>query len=171
MTGFPPRLIVVPSGDAPAGRAAEALARRWGAVLERVPARELSSRAECGGADLIVAGTRGRDGLDPALLAAGVPVLAVPEAAGPLNVTRILAPWNGRSYATRTLRYAGRLASSLRAELRVLLVAPDLLSVDETDSSERRGRHPRLGRRSCLSLRARGRREGAHREASSGATG
>jgi nucleotide-binding universal stress UspA family protein len=53
----------------------------------------------------------------------------------PLKTERILAPWNGRPYATRALRYAGLLARSLGAELRVLYVAPDALSVDEADSN------------------------------------
>lgn len=175
MSDFPPRRIVVSSGDAPAARAAEPLARLWDAAIERAPARELLSRAEDGGSILIVASTRGRGGLDPALLAAGAPVLAVPEAAGPLCVRRILAPWNGRSYATRTLRYAGRLASSLRAELRVMFVAPDRLSVDETDSPLERRLGAILGDGGdpawTLRVRAGDARENIMREAASGRYG
>lgn len=175
MMDFPPRRIVVSSSDAPAASAAASLARLWDAAVERAPARELRSRAEEGGRVLIVASTRGRGGLDPALLASGVPVLAVPEAAGPLHATRILAPWSGRSYATRTLRYAGRLASSLRAELRVMFVAPDRLAVDETDSALERRLGAILGDGGdpawSLRVRAGDAREQIMREAASGRYG
>lgn len=175
MSAFPPRRIVVSSGDAAAARAAQPLSLLWGAAIERAPARELLSRTEDGGPILIVASTRGRGGLDPALLAAGAPVLAVPENAGPLNATRILAPWNGRSYATRTLRYAARLASSLHAELRVMLVVPDLLSVDESDSTLERRLGAILGSGGdpawTLRVRAGDAREHIVREAASGRYG
>ena len=131
MASFPPRRIIVPPGSAAALQAARILARLWNA--------ELSDVATGGSAELIVAGTRDGAGLDRALLDAGTPVLAVPEGAGALKAARILAPWNGRPYAARALRYAGRLARSLRAELRVLHVAPGPLAVDESDPAlERR---------------------------------
>jgi nucleotide-binding universal stress UspA family protein len=108
------------------------------------PVREILDRARDSAAGLIVMGTHGSAGLDRVLLGSvaeavvrgsRVPVLTVRAGTAPLKVERILAPWNGRPYATRALRYAGLLARSLGAELRVLYVAPDALSVDETDSN------------------------------------
>jgi len=82
-------------------------------------------------ADLLVMGTNGYEGLDRLLTGsvaeavirgARIPVLTVPERkAGPL-VARVLAPWNGRPYATRALRWARNLARSLGMTLVVLYV-------------------------------------------------
>ena len=90
-------------------------------------------------ADLMVMGTHGYAGLDRLLTGsvseavirhARIPVLAVPEGQGSTGVSRVLAPWNGRPYATRALRWAREYARSLCATLDVLYVrnageAPD----------------------------------------------
>ncbi|MBI5246900.1 MAG: universal stress protein [Elusimicrobia bacterium] len=99
-------------------------------------------------ADLMVMGTHGYAGLDRLLTGsvaeavlrrARIPVFVVPERkSGPL-VARVLAPWNGRPYATRALRWARELARSLRVALVVL-------HVDETGSGLRKER-PELRRR------------------------
>lgn len=82
-------------------------------------------------ADMMVMGTHGYAGLDRLLTGsvaesvvrrAHIPVLAVPERNDPLSVVRVLAPWNGRPYATRALRWARELAGSLGATLDVLHV-------------------------------------------------
>jgi nucleotide-binding universal stress UspA family protein len=82
-------------------------------------------------ADLMVMGTHGYAGLDRLLTGsvaeavvrrAQIPVLAVPERKGVSDVVRVLAPWNGKPYATRALRWARELASSLCATLDVLHV-------------------------------------------------
>lgn len=115
--------------DAAAGFPAERLSVR---TLHGWPIRAALDRAAAG-AGLLVIGTHGREGLDRALLgslaegivrAARVPVLTVRESKAPLRLARVLAPWNGRPYATRALRYAQALARGLGAELRVLHVAP-----------------------------------------------
>lgn len=91
-------------------------------------------------ADLMVMGTHGYAGLDRLLTGsvseavlrrARIPVFVVPERkSGPL-VSRVLAPWNGRPYATRALRWARELARSLRVTMVVL-------HVDETGSGLRK---------------------------------
>jgi nucleotide-binding universal stress UspA family protein len=84
-------------------------------------------------ADMMVMGTHGYAGLDrlvtgsvaeAVIRRAQIPVLAVPETAGVSEVARVLAPWNGRPYATHALRWARELARSLCATL-------DVLHVDE----------------------------------------
>lgn len=82
-------------------------------------------------ADLLVMGTHGYAGLDRLLTGsvseavirrARIPVLAVPEKRSIPEVTRVLAPWNGRPYATRALRWARELARGLHATLVVFHV-------------------------------------------------
>lgn len=148
------------------------------------PAPEILGRAKESAAALIVMGTHGYAGLDRVLLGSvaegvvrgsSVPVLTIPAGAAPLKATRILAPWNGRSYATRALRYAGLLARSLGAELRVLYIAPDALSVDETDSNLGRRLSDVLGSGGdfhwSLRVRTGDARENIAREANSGRYG
>jgi len=148
------------------------------------PARELVSRARESGAGLIVMGTRGSAGLERVLLGSvaeavvrgsSVPVLTVRANAAPLRAPRILAPWNGRPYATRALRYAGAIARSLGAELKVLFVAPDALSVDESDARLEKRLDGVLGSGGGLSWSLRVRdgdaRENIIREANSGRYG
>lgn len=80
-------------------------------------------------ADLMVMGTHGYAGLDRLLTGsvaeavirhARIPVLTVPERKSVSGVTRVLAPWNGRPYAARALRWSRELARSLGATLDVL---------------------------------------------------
>ncbi len=82
-------------------------------------------------ADFMVMGTHGYAGLDRLLTGsvaeavirrALIPVLAVPEGKGVSEVARVLAPWNGRPYATRALRWARELSRGLCATLDVLRV-------------------------------------------------
>lgn len=126
--------------DAALGLPAERVSVR---TIQGWPARELLDLAKNSAAELIVMGTHGNSGLDRFMLGSvaesvvrgsTVPVLTVRAPAETQKTSCILAPWNARPYATRALRYAGLLARSLGAELRVLYVAPDALSVDETDS-------------------------------------
>jgi nucleotide-binding universal stress UspA family protein len=88
-------------------------------------------------ADLLVMGTHGYAGLDRLLAGsvaeavirrARIPVLAVPEHTSISDVARVLAPWNGRPYATRALRWARELSRSLCATL-------DVLQVKESEGS------------------------------------
>lgn len=142
--------------DAAAGFPAERLSVR---TLHGWPIRAALDRAAAG-AGLLVIGTHGREGLDRALLgslaegivrAARVPVLTVRESKAPLRLARVLAPWNGRPYATRALRHAQALARDLGAELRVLHVVPKGTSIESAA--------PGLGRRleSLLGRGGRGR--------------
>ncbi|MFI5345971.1 MAG: universal stress protein [Elusimicrobiota bacterium] len=89
-------------------------------------------------ADLLVMGTHGYAGLDRLLTGsvaeavirrAGIPVLAVPDRAGVWEIARVLAPWNGRSYATRGLRWARDFAHGLNATMDVLHVQENPVSV------------------------------------------
>lgn len=141
--------------DAAVGFPAERLSVR---TLHGWPIRAALDRAAAG-AGLLVIGTHGREGLDRALLgslaegivrAARVPVLTVRESKAPLRLARVLAPWNGRPYATRALRYADALARGLGAELHVLHVVPEGTSIEAA---------PGLGRRleSVLGRAGRGR--------------
>jgi nucleotide-binding universal stress UspA family protein len=84
-------------------------------------------------ADLMVMGTHGHAGLDRLLTGsvaeavirrAHIPVLVVPEGKAVPGEARVLAPWNGRPYATRALRWARELARGLGSKL-------DVLHVDE----------------------------------------
>lgn len=119
----------------PPGRLRRSEARGWAKG-------ELAAMADPERADLVVMGTHGVCGLDRALLGSvaehvirlsRVPVLVVQAESAPLRVSRVLAPWNGRPYATRALRYAGALTRALGAELRVLRVVPGGLELDEDD--------------------------------------
>lgn len=102
-------------------------------VLRGWPPAALADLARGRTADLVVMGTHGYAGLDRALFGstaeavvrrARVPVLAVRSRRTPFRVTRVLAPWNGRPYATAALRLARDLARSLGASLVVLRVVP-----------------------------------------------
>lgn len=82
-------------------------------------------------ADLLVMGTHGLAGLDRLLTGsvaevvlrrARIPVLVVPEKAALPAGGRVLAPWNGRPYATRALRWAREFARGLGSMLDVLYV-------------------------------------------------
>lgn len=115
--------------DAASGFPAERLSVR---TIHGWPVGEALQRAAAG-AGLLVMGTHGYSGLDRALLgsvaeavvrASRVPVLTVRERKSPLKLASVLAPWNGRPYATRALRFARVLARGLGAELRVLRVVP-----------------------------------------------
>lgn len=130
--------------EAAAGFPAERVSVR---TLHGWPVRAMLERASLD-AGLLVMGTHGYTGLDRALLGSvaeavvrgsRVPVLTVRESKAPLKVSRILAPWNGRPYATRALTYAHAAARSLGAELRVLRVVPSGMSIAEAA--------PALGRR------------------------
>ena len=107
-------------------------------TLHGWPVRAMVERAAAG-AGLVVMGTHGYAGFERALLgsvaetvvrSSRVPVLTVRESRTPLTMSRILAPWNGRPYAARALRYARAAARSLGAELRVLRVVPAGESVE-----------------------------------------
>ncbi|OGR94970.1 MAG: hypothetical protein A2V88_04245 [Elusimicrobia bacterium RBG_16_66_12] len=94
-------------------------------------------------ADLMVMGTHGYAGLDRLLTGsvaeavirrAQIPVLVVPERRSIETFARVLAPWNGRPYATRALRWARELSHSLRAGLDVLhIVEPGSAAPGELD--------------------------------------
>ncbi|MCM2304715.1 MAG: universal stress protein [Elusimicrobia bacterium] len=82
-------------------------------------------------ADLLVMGTHGYGGLDRALTGsvaeglirrATIPVLVVPERKRVAGGARVLAPWNGRPYATRALRWAREIARGLGSTMDVLYV-------------------------------------------------
>ena len=101
-----------------------------------------------------------------------VPVLTVRESKAPLILRRVLAPWNGRPYATRALRHARILARSLDAELHVLRVLPARRGVAERAPGLRRILEDVLGP-GAWSLRVRRGDARAHiiREAGSGRYG
>ncbi|MFI5363434.1 MAG: universal stress protein [Elusimicrobiota bacterium] len=98
-------------------------------------------------ADFMVMGTHGYAGLDRLLTGsiseavirrAHIPVLAVPERKGVADVTRVLAPWNGRPYATRALRWAREMARSLCATLDVFHVRePGLEEANDEEALEK----------------------------------
>jgi nucleotide-binding universal stress UspA family protein len=147
-----PPLLVPPIGPDPISLSAPAVMQESaGAVEERLraaasdfPADRLMLRTVRGWppaallelarperADLMVMGTHGYAGLDRLLTGsvaeavirrAHIPVLAVPERRRVSDVARVLAPWNGRPYATRALRWARELARGLSATLDVLRV-------------------------------------------------
>ncbi|MEK7233012.1 MAG: universal stress protein [Elusimicrobiota bacterium] len=95
------------------------------------PPAALLELAQVDRADLLVMGTHGYAGLDRLLTGsvaeavirrARMPVLVVPEReSGPVS-PRLLAPWNGRPYATRALRWAREMARGLGSALFVLYV-------------------------------------------------
>ncbi|MFI5360944.1 MAG: universal stress protein [Elusimicrobiota bacterium] len=105
-------------------------------TIRRVPGWPPATLADLAGpttAGLVVMGTHGYAGLDRALFGslaeavirrARVPVLAVHRRKSPFRIERILAPWNGRLYATAALLVAARWAESLGARLDVLHVTP-----------------------------------------------
>ena len=89
-------------------------------------------------ADLMVMGTHGYAGLDRLLTGsvseavirrAGIPVLAVPDMKAPWDISRVLAPWNGRTYATRGLRWAREFARGVNANMDVLHVHDQPMSI------------------------------------------
>ncbi len=89
-------------------------------------------------ADLLVMGTHGHSGLhrlltgsvaETVIRRARVPVLAVPEKTSLAAVSRVLAPWNGRPYATRALRWAREFARGFGATLDVLHVKEGGLAI------------------------------------------
>ncbi|MBI2384728.1 MAG: universal stress protein [Elusimicrobia bacterium] len=103
-------------------------------------------------ADLMVMGTHGHAGLDRLLAGsvaeavirrAHIPVLVVPERRSVAGGGRVLAPWNGRPYATRALRWAREVARGLGSAL-------DVLHVDE--GGRPLGGNAALGRRLLSSL-------------------
>lgn len=82
-------------------------------------------------ADLMVTGTHGYAGLDRLMTGsvsegvvrrAGIPVLVVPERRKIAGGGRVLAPWNGRPYATRALRWAREVSRGLGSTMDVLYV-------------------------------------------------
>ncbi|MBI4061106.1 MAG: universal stress protein [Elusimicrobia bacterium] len=124
----------------PAGRLKLRTMRGW-------PPAALAELARHERADMLVMGTHGYAGFDRFLMgsvsealvrAARIPVLIVPEKRSVAGVARVLAPWNGRPYATRALRWARDLALGLGAAL-------DVLCVDE----------PGAARKDAASLRKR----------------
>lgn len=112
--------------------------------------------------DLMVMGTHGYAGLDRLLTGsvaeavirrARIPVLAVPERKSVANVSRVFAPWNGRPYATRALRWARELSRSLGATLDVLLVMEAGLSNEMDEEAARKRLASILGAGSDWTLR------------------
>ncbi len=112
------------AGDFPVERLKLVMVHGW-------PQTELQELARPDRADLMVMGTHGYGGLDRMLAGsvsegvlrrARIPVLVVPEKKAVAGASRILAPWNGRPYATRALRWARELARSLGSTLDVLYV-------------------------------------------------
>lgn len=115
-------------------------------------------------ADLMVMGTHGYAGLDRALTGsvseavirrARIPVLAVPESGVAAAATRVLAPWNGRPYATRALRWARELARGIGATLVVLHVAEHPWPFDPNLPELRRRLETLLGAATDWTLRNR----------------
>ncbi|MDP3541025.1 MAG: universal stress protein [Elusimicrobiota bacterium] len=100
-------------------------------TLHGWPPAALADLARPERADLLVMGTHGFCGLDRLLAGsasetiirrAGIPVLVVPEKRSVSGGGRVLAPWNGKPYATRALRWARELARGLGSTLDVLYV-------------------------------------------------
>lgn len=152
-------------------------------TLHGWPVRAMVERAAAG-AGLVVMGTHGYAGFDRALLgsvaetvvrSSRVPVLTVRESRTPLTMSRILAPWNGRPYATRALRYARAAAKGLGAELRVLRVVPAGESIEKAAPGLGRTLESLLGPggpgRWSLRVRVGDARESIVREANSGRYG
>ena len=115
-------------------------------------------------ADLMVMGTHGYAGLDRLLTGsvaeavmrrAHIPVLAVPERKRVSDVSRVLAPWNGRPYATRALRWARELARALGATLDVLLVKEPGAAFEQDDEALEKQLVSLLGAGSDWTLRTR----------------
>ncbi|NNN07335.1 MAG: universal stress protein [Elusimicrobia bacterium] len=102
--------------------------------------------------DFLVMGAHGHSGLhrlltgsvaETVIRRARVPVLAVPEKTSVAATLRVLAPWNGRPYATRALRWAREFARGMGATLDVLHVKEGGLAV---------GRDAVMLRRSLLAI-------------------
>lgn len=98
-------------------------------------------------ADLLVMGTHGYAGLDRLLTGsvaevvlrrAQIPILVVPEKASVPAGGRVLAPWNGKPYATRALRWARELSRGLGAMLDVLYVDEESHPLDRDEALCRR---------------------------------
>ena len=145
------------------------------------PPEALADLARAKRADLVVMGTHGYAGIDRALFGslseavirrARVPVLAVHRRTSALRVRRILAPWNGRPYATAALRLAAEWARGLGARLDVLFVMPPWADEKRLGSPLRRRLESILGRgrvpRWSLRLRRGDSREVVLSEASPG---
>lgn len=122
-------------------------------TLQGWPVREMLARAATD-TDILVMGTHRADGLKRALRgslaevvigASRVPVMAIHAFEPALKISRVLAPWNGRPYATRALCYARALARSLNTELRVLRVVPAGQSIEECALGLRRRLESMLG--------------------------
>jgi nucleotide-binding universal stress UspA family protein len=125
------------AGEFPSGRLKLRTVHGW-------PPAALLELARPERAEFMVMGTHGYAGLDRLLTGsvaeavirrAQIPVLAVPERKGVLGVTRVLAPWNGRPYATRALRWARELARIFCATLDVLYVEEPGLAVQQNWAS------------------------------------
>jgi len=157
----PKRKIEEKLRKAAAGFPAERLKLR---TVQGWPPAALLELARPERADLMVMGTHGYAGLDRLLTGsvaeavlrrARIPVLAVPERRSVPGALRVLAPWNGRPYATRALRWARELSRSLRATLEVLHVEEHGAKMRGDRSALRRRLAPVLGAGPDWSLRAR----------------
>lgn len=146
------------------------------------PPQTLAELARPDKADLLVLGTHGHAGLDrlaygsvteAVIRRARVPVLAVREGRTPVRPARVLAPWNGRSYAVRALRYARELARNMGAELHVFCIIAPGRSIDKECTALRRRLDAILGPGPDWALRVRvgDAREHIIREADSGRYG
>lgn len=98
-------------------------------------------------ADLMVMGTHGYAGLDRMLTGsvaevvlrrAQIPVLVIPDKKAVAGGGRVLAPWNGRPYATRALRWARELSRNLESMLDVLYIDEDARPIDRDEALCRR---------------------------------
>lgn len=129
---------------AAAGFPAEKLALR---MIHGWPPSALTELARPERADLMIMGTHGHAGLDRlvtgsvaeiVLRRALIPVLVVPEKTTVAGGGRVLAPWNGRPYATRALRWARELARGLGSMLDVLYVDEDRHPIERDEALGRR---------------------------------
>lgn len=128
-TGPSPRETLKRLGRAAEGFPAARLRLRMAAAWAPEGILALAGPAR---ADLLITGTHGYAGFDRLLMGSvsealiqgsRIPVLAVPAGSDLTRVTRVLAPWNGRPYATRALRWAREAARAFGASLVVLYVA------------------------------------------------
>ncbi len=134
-------------------------------VREGLPADAIRGAATDLGADLIVMGTHGRNGLNRLMLGSitervlresGVPVLAVRGDWKEREIRRILCPVNDSAPARRALAMATGLASCLGATVRVLHVRED----GATDSiGDLCGWIPEEQRKVCSTLEVTGARD------------
>lgn len=97
-------------------------------ALEGAPAEVILSHAAERGADLIVVGRQGRDGIGERLLGsvahrvlrkADLPVVTVPEGAGAVDVERVLATTDGSDAAEWAAPYGAAIATQHGAKLHV----------------------------------------------------